>query len=79
MISDWDGSAEISEAMASPSRHGDHPSGAPDAVAAAANANATQLKRPVQAIATWEWSMCITTRARNEAAANIIRHMFKAC
>ena len=48
--SDWAGSAEISEAMASPSRHGDHPNGAAAAVAAA-SANATQLKRTMAFLA----------------------------
>ena len=43
MLSDCDLSDEMSEAMASPSRHGDHPTGASDAVAAAASADATQL------------------------------------
>ena len=51
MLSDCDMSAEISEAMASPSRHGDHPSGASDAVAAAASANATQLWRTMAFLA----------------------------
>ena len=43
VLFDCDMSDEMSEAMASPSRHGDHPSGASDAVAAAASADATQL------------------------------------
>ena len=43
MNSDCDVSAKISQAMAWPSRHAAHPSGAAAAVAAAASANATNL------------------------------------